>query len=169
MAAGSCSKRYRRYAQGSIPFAFAVSTSYNPYPFADGFNGWPACESPAGTTTHSANCDRVVDDTTDVGAYTTSPSDYGTFDQGGNVWEWNEAIMLPPGQSTSRGLRGGWHGSSAHGFGGYLAKTYRGSLEPEAEHDSSIGFRVAMIPEPGTGLLVMAGLLGLAGWRRSHV
>jgi hypothetical protein len=24
-----------------------------------------------------------------------------------------------------------------------------------------------MIPEPGTGLLVIAGLLGLAGWRRA--
>jgi len=24
-----------------------------------------------------------------------------------------------------------------------------------------------MIPEPGTGLLVIAGLLGFAGWRRA--
>jgi hypothetical protein len=28
------------------------------------------------------------------------------------------------------------------------------------------GFRVAMVPEPGTGLLVTAGLLGLAARRR---
>ena len=28
---------------------------------------------------------------------------YGTFDQGGNVWEWNDAIV----SANSRGLRGG--------------------------------------------------------------
>ncbi|MGH7337837.1 MAG: PEP-CTERM sorting domain-containing protein [Myxococcota bacterium] len=28
-----------------------------------------------------------------------------------------------------------------------------------------MGFRLVMIPEPGTGVLVIAGLLGLAGWR----
>ena len=33
---------------------------------------------------------------------------------------------------------------------------------------SDVGFRLAMIPEPGTGLLVIAGLLGFAGWRRAR-
>ena len=32
---------------------------------------------------------------TDVGSYTSSPSYYGTFDQGGNVWEWNETQVGP--------------------------------------------------------------------------
>jgi formylglycine-generating enzyme required for sulfatase activity len=67
------------------------STGYNPYPFADGFNG-AMCEGPAGTTSHSASCGGAFGNTTDVGAYTTSPSANGTFDQGGNVWEWNETI-----------------------------------------------------------------------------
>jgi PEP-CTERM motif len=31
-----------------------------------------------------------------------------------------------------------------------------------------VGLRLAMIPEPSTGLLVIAGLLGLAGWRRAR-
>ena len=30
---------------------------------------------------------------TDVGAYASSPSYYGTFDQGGNVYEWNETLV----------------------------------------------------------------------------
>ena len=30
---------------------------------------------------------------TDVGAYTVSASPYGTFDQGGNVWEWNGYVL----------------------------------------------------------------------------
>ena len=39
---------------------------------------------------------------TDVGTYSADPSMYGTFDQGGNVWEWNDAVI-----GSSRGLRGG--------------------------------------------------------------
>src|SRR5688572_1353948 len=46
---------------------------------------------------------------TDVGAYTSSSSYYGTFDQAGNVWEWNETAIRP----ASRGARGGsWNTQS---------------------------------------------------------
>ena len=47
---------------------------------------------------------------TEVGAYDAKPSDspYGTFDQGGNVREWNEAIRL---FYPQRGLRGGYFNS----------------------------------------------------------
>ena len=40
---------------------------------------------------------------TPVGEFENSQSPYGTFDQGGNVWEWNEAIV----RASFRGIRGG--------------------------------------------------------------
>jgi formylglycine-generating enzyme required for sulfatase activity len=54
---------------------------------------------------------------TDVGAYgANSDSFYGTNDQGGNVWEWNDAVI-----GSWRGLRGGgWYDDSS-----YLAASYR--------------------------------------------
>jgi formylglycine-generating enzyme required for sulfatase activity len=64
-----------------------------------------------------------------------SASYYGTFDQGGNVWEWNEAV---PG--VTRGLRGGsWLNSSAG-----LAASTRTSGFPDSESEL-IGFRIAGI------------------------
>jgi formylglycine-generating enzyme required for sulfatase activity len=89
---------------------------------------------------------------TDVGAYTASASPYGTFDQGGDVLQWNEALT----SASSRGLRGGsWHGESTG-----LKSSDRESFDSAAEkgHD---GFRVALVPEPCTAALavVASGLI----------
>jgi formylglycine-generating enzyme required for sulfatase activity len=93
-----------------------------------------------------------------VGAYTGSASPYGTYDQGGNVFEWNEQIV----GDFSRGFRGGsWRNTA-----GTLAAASKNSNFANDGSDY-VGFRVATaIPEPGTGLLVMAGLAGLAARRR---
>jgi formylglycine-generating enzyme required for sulfatase activity len=77
-----------------------------------------------------------------VGSYTGSASPSGTFDQGGNVWEVNEAIT-----GTVRGLRGG---SWLH-IPSDLAASHQIYVDPTDE-DVSLGFRVAMIPEPTTAL-----------------
>jgi formylglycine-generating enzyme required for sulfatase activity len=83
---------------------------------------------------------------TNIGHFANSASPYGTLDQGGNVWEWNETILF----SSSRGLRGG----SLYLASDSLHASYRGSTIPTNEA-SDYGFRVASasVPEPATGLL----------------
>jgi hypothetical protein len=111
----------------------------------------------SGDTGNSANCNNVANDPTDVGAYSLSGSPYGTFDQGGNVWEWNEVII-----GSNRGWRGGSFGSAPDA----LAASFRSSTGIPVREGNPIGFRVAMIPEPGTGVLFAFGLMALAAGRR---
>jgi formylglycine-generating enzyme len=69
------------------------SSGYFDYPA--GSNTPTICAAPTATP-NTANCNSVVNapygDLTPVGSYPGSPSPYGTFDQGGNVWEWNETM-----------------------------------------------------------------------------
>jgi formylglycine-generating enzyme required for sulfatase activity len=137
----------------------ASSASYFAYPA--GSNAQTTCSAPTAAA-NSANCGNdvgnFIPDDTPVGSYIGSASPYGTFDQGGNVWEFNEAIFSGP----FRGYRGGASFNDAF----YLAASFRGDdLYPD-EEGGGIGFRLAYIPEPSTGLLVFAGLLGITGWRR---
>ena len=127
----------------------AVSTSYFGYPM--GINTLPTCAAPSATA-NTANCWNAVGDFTDVGSYTGSASPYGTFDQGGNVVEWTESFTI-----SQAYMRGG-------GFQFYdsnLGTFWRWGVVPNAANQHQ-GFRVAMIPEPTTALLVAFGLAGLA-------
>ncbi len=98
---------------------------------------------------------------TEVGAHELSESPYGTFDQGGNVWEWNDAII----SGSFRGLRGGSfdmfsaYGSLWAADRGYFYYT------PEREYNY-VGFRVAQVPEPTTITLLLCGLAGVLAWAR---
>ena len=90
--------------------------------------------------------------TTEVGEFENSPSPWGTFDQSGNVWEWNEALI-----SSSRGLRGGGFGYSHGDSAYYMLSSRRSSGSPTTE-DEYFGFRVAQVPEPcSAALMLIAG------------
>jgi hypothetical protein len=136
-------------------YSNALGTSYFDYPA--GSNLLSTCAIPSAAP-NTANCASLVGDLTAGGSYTGSASPFGTFDQGGNVWEWNEAII----SGSFRGIRGGSFDSSPF----QLAVTARRNIGPTTE-SNNVGFRVALIPEPGTGFLLMMGLLGLARWRKS--
>jgi sulfatase modifying factor 1 len=96
--------------------------------------------------------------TTDVGTYSNDPSSYGTFDQGGNVWEWNDAVIY----GSSRGLRGGGWNNDLYGAGdgSFLLPSFRG-LDDSSSERHEYGFRLvsatvtATVPEPSSMLLTM--------------
>jgi len=93
---------------------------------------------------------------TDVGAFSGSASYYGTFDQSGNSYEWNDLDGLP---SSSRGLRGGfWNNIDAVN----LSSSYRLTGGPS---DYFVGFRLASpVPEPTTLGMASGGALCACGW-----
>lgn len=98
---------------------------------------------------------------TDVGAYSLSESPYGTFDQGGNVWEWSELVIGSSIGSPGRGLHGGWFESNEFFLRAYAV--FVGS--PTSEFEDR-GFRVAAVPEPSTKLLGAMSAAGLLMRRR---
>lgn len=97
--------------------------------------------------------------TTDVGSYPYS-SLYGTFDQSGNVWEWNETGIVY-GSHPSRVIRGGAFSC----VGTDLRASYSDYSFPTGEA-SFIGFRVSQVPEPSSLITLLAGLAGLLSIRR---
>jgi formylglycine-generating enzyme len=99
---------------------------------------------------------------TEVGSHENSESAYGTFDQGGNVWEWNEAIIKPDQFTWHRGLRGG---SFASPYGN-LSASWRNHFYPDTNY-VNIGFRVAgAVPEPSPLVALAGSLFSLLGLRR---
>ena len=131
-----------------------VTSNYFDYPTSS--DTAPTAEFPPGGS-NSANSGGVVGDLTNVGAYTASDSPYGTFDQGGNAWEWNEAFI----DVSYVGMRGG---SWVYPLDD-MATSFRGISDPAYEYNG-IGIRVATVPEPGTGVLAIVTCGIVWWWRR---
>jgi formylglycine-generating enzyme required for sulfatase activity len=80
-----------------------------------------------------------------------SASHYGTFDQGGNVFEWNDEIL----STSRRGLRGG-----SYPLSDYLQSSEHLTKDPAGE-SINVGFRVsslAPVPEPSTYAAIVGGM-----------
>jgi formylglycine-generating enzyme required for sulfatase activity len=108
---------------------------------------------------------------TDVGAFSGSGSFYGTFDQSGNVYQWND---LNGAAGTSRGYRGGsWVNDDPLGRWFLSSSSDSGAYDPSNEYVYG-GFRLASpvaVPEPSTCAMSLAGLAcgGYSLFRRRRV
>ncbi|NUQ53909.1 MAG: SUMF1/EgtB/PvdO family nonheme iron enzyme [Phycisphaerales bacterium] len=102
----------------------------------DNYWAYPT-QSNAVPTPAQANYNNVIGNTTTVGSYAANY--YGTFDMGGNVWEWNEAVI----EGSRRVLRGGSFGD----IDSRLRADFRFNSYPWNEFNV-IGFRVSRASPP---------------------
>ena len=117
-------------------------------------------DHPVGSTTdpNTANFSQTAVGILDVGSYTLAQSYYGTFDQGGNVFE---AIDYSSGTPRGNFVGGVWAYDEA-----WLRSTATttANVAPSAHLSNGGGFRVASsVPEPASAVLLLGGaaLLGL--------
>jgi len=142
---------------------------YNPatasyYEYATQSNTAPSNVLSA-TGTNNANYDDAeagftdpTNDLTPVGAFASSPSAYGTYDQSGDVEDWNESVY----EGSYRGLRGG-------SWGGPASETSSDALSYDRPTNVSSGyegFRVSQVPEPASIGIAAVGMMGLLVRRR---
>jgi formylglycine-generating enzyme required for sulfatase activity len=90
---------------------------------------------------------------TAVGSYTDSASYYGTYDQSGDVYNWESTVV----SSDYPVLRGGFWNNVSNS----LASSARNDFFP-TDPGLNIGFRVASVPEPNSLMLILAAVAGLA-------
>jgi len=113
-----------------------------------------------GSSPNQANYNNLERGATDVGSFSGSGSFYGTFDQSGNVWQWNDGDGIADPYRNGRG--GAWGDdsswvSSSHGFG---YPTYQERLDG--------GFRLASpapaatVPSAPTAVVAVSGDAQLA-------
>ncbi len=99
---------------------------------ANGFNG--------GYAINNSTAFPLGNALTPVGAFALATSYYGTFDQCGNVYEWNDAVI----DGVSRGIRGGaWHNNTT-AEDGLVRSIDRLSANPANGGNNGIGFRVVV-------------------------
>ena len=88
-----------------------------------------------GSSANQANYLNAIGHATDVGSFTGSRSSYGTFDQSGNVWQWND---LDGATGSFRGLRGGyWYNGSV------IVSSSCANWDDPSDGNYYVGFRLA--------------------------
>ena len=98
---------------------------------ANGFNGGYAVNN---STVQPATGGLL----TPVGAFEIATSYYGTFDQSGNVAEWNDAVVTA---GATRGVRGGAWAINGGAEDADMRSDFRGSGNP-ANGNATTGFRI---------------------------
>jgi sulfatase modifying factor 1 len=102
---------------------------------------------------------------TAVGQFRDFPSNYGTYDQSGNVYEWTDGIyeiptnpeFIPERRRKSRG--GSWFNGTEN-----LLRSSEFSIPAPTTENDFTGFRLAAVPEPATLVLALGGALCTCGW-----
>jgi len=149
-------------------YKFATQSDSEPgNTIGSGANQANYCPDNVFSVTQSSSFDSNQNYLTDVGAFSGSQSFYGTFDQNGNVFEWND---LDGTALDRRGYRGGcW------AFNTYSALSSDHGRAPGATDENSlVGFRLATsiaVPEPSTYAMALAGLAcgGYSLFRRRRI
>jgi len=88
-----------------------------------------------GSSANQANYNYAIGTATNVGSFSGSGSFYGTFDQSGNVFQWND---LDGTAGSSRGLRGGFWDIDSYG----VSSSLRFDIDPSDE-GNAFSFRLA--------------------------
>ena len=95
---------------------------------------------------------------TDGGAFSASASAYGTYDQGGNLYQWNDQVI----SGLYRQERGGSFRSASASD---LLSSSSTFADPTSVNDQ-LGFRLASVPEPATWGLLAFGFASTVIFRR---
>lgn len=131
-----------------------VTGNYFDYP--TGSDTAPSCASgiptDAGNSATYAGTDTSPYSLTTVGEHERSASPYGTFDQGGNVMEWNETTKVMGPSQAGRGIRGGARTTEVR----WLHASSRW-IDSPLYVCSDKGFRVVQLPEPAAIILLTLG------------
>lgn len=106
-----------------------------------------------------SSSDQCTDPTnllTPVGAFAMSPGPYGTYDMGGDVNQWIEP--------TTTGTYPQYVGGDFEDPYPWM-HAFPGRTEPPTYSNVWMGFRVAVVPEPGSLALLLVGAVALGIWR----
>lgn len=143
---------------GVTPNYWDYATGSNNVPDGIDFNGDPAFDA--------VFCDGFLESGPHAVTNVGIPSSYGTRGQDGNIAEWMESAFdgLNDSSSENRAFRS----NSASGGEDGMRSSFRGIGDPTRE-SSRAGFRVASVPEPTSGPLVLgSGWIYLLNRRRKE-